>query len=114
MPALPLERSPTSGSIAVGPPCILLSENQRWGVYMRYLLPACLLSFGATPEQDFNLAASRNDFLRVCETERAFKWLDVAYQERDLGLPSLKTDFLLDSLRTDLRLTELVKRVGLP
>jgi hypothetical protein len=32
----------------------------------------------------------------------------------DLGLPSLKTDFLLDSLRTDLRLTELVKRVGLP
>jgi hypothetical protein len=32
------------------------------------------------------------------------KWLDVAYQKRDLGLPSLKTDFLLDSLRTDLRL----------
>jgi hypothetical protein len=24
----------------------------------------------------------------------SFKWLDVAYQERDLGLPSLKTDFL--------------------
>jgi len=43
-----------------------------------------------------------------------FKRLDVAYQERDLGLPSLKTDFLLDSLRNDLRLTELVKRVGLP
>jgi hypothetical protein len=35
----------------------------------------------------------------------------VAYQKRDSGLPSLKTDFLLDSLRTDLRLTELVKRV---
>ncbi len=53
-------------------------------------------------------------FVPVWETEYAFKWLDVAYQERDLGLPSLKTDFLLDSLRTDLRLTELVKRVGLP
>jgi len=50
----------------------------------------------------------------VCETECAFKWLDVAYQERELVLPSLKTDFLLDSLRTDLRLTELVKRVRLP
>ena len=50
----------------------------------------------------------------VWETECAFKWLDVAYRERDLGLPSLKTDFLVDSLRTDLRLTELVRRVGLP
>jgi hypothetical protein len=50
----------------------------------------------------------------VLETECAFKWLDVAYQERDLGLPSLKSDFLLDSLRTDLRLTELVERVGRP
>ena len=40
--------------------------------------------------------------------------LDVACQERDLGLPSLKTDILLDYLRTGLRLTELVKRVGLP
>ena len=46
--------------------------------------------------------------------EGAFQWLDVAYREHDLGLLSLKTDFLLDSLRTDLRLTELVKRVGLP
>ena len=50
----------------------------------------------------------------VWEIECAFKWLDVAYQERDVGLPSLQTDFPLDSLRTDLRLTELVKRVGLP
>jgi hypothetical protein len=42
-------------------------------------------------------------FVPVWETECAFKWLDVAYQERDLGLPRLKTDFLLDSLRTDFR-----------
>lgn len=41
----------------------------------------------------------------VWETECAFKWLDVAYQERDLGLPSPKAD---------LRLVELVKQVGLP
>ncbi len=53
-------------------------------------------------------------FVPVWETECAFKWLDVAYQERDLGLPSLKTAFLLDSLRTYLRLSELVKRVDLP
>jgi hypothetical protein len=50
----------------------------------------------------------------VWETECALKWLYVVYQERDLGLPSLKTDFLLDSLRTDVRLTELVKTSGSP
>jgi len=48
------------------------------------------------------------------QKEQAFKWLDVAYQERDSGLLSLKTDFLLDSLRPDPRLAELVKKVGLP
>jgi hypothetical protein len=48
------------------------------------------------------------------DKERAFKWLDVAYQERDLGLLSLKTDFLLDPLRPDPRLAEVVRKVGLP
>jgi hypothetical protein len=58
----------------------------------------------------------RRDRCPLCQfgKQNVLKWLDVAYQERDLGLPSLKTDFLLDSLRTDLRLTKLVKRVGLP
>jgi len=48
------------------------------------------------------------------DKERAFKWLDVAYQERDLGLLSLKTDFLLDPLRPNPRLAEVVRKVGLP
>src|SRR5262245_44967417 len=48
------------------------------------------------------------------DIEQAFQWLDVGYQERDLGLLSLKTDFLLDTLRSDARLTELVRKVGLP
>jgi len=53
-------------------------------------------------------------YANLGDKERAFKWLDTAYQERDLGLLSLKTDFLLDPLRPDPRLTELVRRVGLP
>jgi len=71
---------------------------------------------------DISIACSARDALSgevaalepVWDTECAFQWLEVAYQERDLALPSLKTDFLLDSLRNDLRLGELVKRVGLP
>jgi hypothetical protein len=61
-----------------------------------------------------SLRRDRLPFVPVWETECSFKWFDVAYQEHDLGLPSLTTDFLRDSLSTDLRLTELVKRVGLP
>ena len=48
------------------------------------------------------------------DKEQAFKWLNIAYQERDLSLLSLRTDFLLDSLRSDPRLAELVRKIGLP
>ena len=46
--------------------------------------------------------------------DQAFKWLGIAYQERDFNLIGLNTDFLLDSLRSDARFAELVKKVGLP
>ena len=48
------------------------------------------------------------------QKDEAFKWLDTAYQERDVGLEFLKTDFLLDPLRSDSRFAELVRKVGLP
>jgi hypothetical protein len=46
--------------------------------------------------------------------DQAFRWLDAAYQEHDGGLAGLKTDFLLDPLRSDPRFGELVRKVGLP
>jgi hypothetical protein len=48
------------------------------------------------------------------QKDEAFKWLDTAYQQRDFGLEFLKTDFLLDPLRSDPRFAELVSKVGLP
>jgi eukaryotic-like serine/threonine-protein kinase len=48
------------------------------------------------------------------QADEAFKWLDTAYQEHDGGLEYLKTDFLLDPLRSDPRFAELVRKVGLP
>jgi cell division inhibitor SulA len=48
------------------------------------------------------------------ETNKAFEWLERAYQERDPGLNQLKLDPLLKSLRSEPRYTELLTRMGLP
>jgi tetratricopeptide (TPR) repeat protein len=48
------------------------------------------------------------------DKDQAFRWLNTAYQERDFALIGLKTDFLLDPLRSDPRFAELVRKVGLP
>jgi tetratricopeptide (TPR) repeat protein len=48
------------------------------------------------------------------DKERAFEWLENAYKERSDSLVYLKVDPKVDSLRSDLRFTNLVRRVGLP
>jgi TolB-like protein/DNA-binding winged helix-turn-helix (wHTH) protein/Tfp pilus assembly protein PilF len=48
------------------------------------------------------------------ETEKAFQWLDRAFQQRDPGMPELKTDPLMKSLRQDPRYAELLKKMRLP
>ena len=48
------------------------------------------------------------------DKDQAFRWLNTAYQERDLYLLKLKTDFLVDPIRSDPRFAELVRKVGLP
>jgi hypothetical protein len=48
------------------------------------------------------------------DKDQAFRWLNTAYQERDQKLVALKTDFLLDPIRSDPRFAELVRKVGLP
>jgi adenylate cyclase len=51
------------------------------------------------------------------DKDQALRWLNTSYQERDaglVGLEGLKTDFLLDPIRSDPRFAELVRKVGLP
>ncbi|MFN0108036.1 MAG: protein kinase domain-containing protein [Blastocatellia bacterium] len=47
------------------------------------------------------------------ETDRAFYWLEKAWQEHSGWLPYLNLDSMLDDLRTDARFSDLVRRVGL-
>ena len=48
------------------------------------------------------------------EKEQAFEWLEKAYRERSLSVDFPKTDPALEPLRSDLRLQDLLRRIGLP
>jgi TolB-like protein/DNA-binding winged helix-turn-helix (wHTH) protein/Flp pilus assembly protein TadD len=48
------------------------------------------------------------------EVDKAFEWLDRAYQQRDPGAPELKTSPLMKNLRQDARYSELLKKMRLP
>ncbi len=48
------------------------------------------------------------------ETDKAFEWLDHAYQQRDAGMPEVKIDPLLKNLRHDPRYAALLKKMRLP
>jgi TolB-like protein/Flp pilus assembly protein TadD len=47
------------------------------------------------------------------EKQEAFSWLEQAYNAHDVGLMYLKIDPCLDTLRSDARFDDLVRRVGL-
>lgn len=47
------------------------------------------------------------------ENEKAFEWLEKAYQMRQADLISLKVDLSFDGLRDDLRYKDLLKRINL-
>src|SRR5207237_1166015 len=53
-------------------------------------------------------------YVGLGETDKAFEWLEKAYQERSEWLLGLKVEPLYDPLRTDPRFKSLVRRIGLP
>jgi eukaryotic-like serine/threonine-protein kinase len=48
------------------------------------------------------------------DKDHAFQWLSTAYQEHDTNMIAVRTDFLFDSLHSDPRYAELVRKVGFP
>jgi len=59
----------------------------------------------------YNIAAL---YAELGDKDQAFRWLNTAYQEHDWLLGDLKTNLLLDPIRSDPRFAELVRKVGLP
>jgi len=48
------------------------------------------------------------------DADRAFQWLNRAYEQRDAGMRNLKIDPLLQHIRNDPRYSELLKKMNLP
>jgi tetratricopeptide (TPR) repeat protein len=70
-------------------------------------------------KQLFKPGLTADAYAAVGDKERAFYWLEQAYERRDMigsepGLLFLKVNPMLDPLRSDPRFKDLVRRVGLP
>jgi hypothetical protein len=48
------------------------------------------------------------------DKDHAFEWLNTAYQDHSVLIVGLRTDFTFDSLRSDPRYAELVRKIGFP
>jgi hypothetical protein len=48
----------------------------------------------------------------LAEIDRTFEWLEMAYEERSEWLTWIKVDPKLDSIRSDARFLDLMRRVG--
>lgn len=53
-------------------------------------------------------------YVGLGEKDQAFTWLERAYEERSIRLAYLRRDPVWDSLRTDPRFEDLLRRIGLP
>jgi serine/threonine-protein kinase len=53
-------------------------------------------------------------YIGLGDKDQAFAWLEKGYQQRDFWLTFLKGDPVFDSLRSDPRFQDLVRRIGFP
>ncbi len=63
----------------------------------------------------FYLAGYVTDlYMTIGEKEKAFHWMEYAFQQRDTMMPYLNCDPEWDPIRSDPRFKDIVRRVGLP
>ncbi|MCA1636970.1 MAG: hypothetical protein LC768_01310, partial [Acidobacteria bacterium] len=58
--------------------------------------------------------AVASTYSRLGEKERAFEWLEKAFAEHEVNITNLKVNKSFDSLKSDPRFQDLLRRIGLP
>jgi serine/threonine-protein kinase len=53
-------------------------------------------------------------YMRMGEKQKAFEWLEKAYEEHDSGLVSVAVEPMFESIRSDSKFKEIVRRMKLP
>jgi tetratricopeptide (TPR) repeat protein len=53
-------------------------------------------------------------YAELGDKDHAFEWLNTAYQEHNLWIPTLRTDFTLIPLHSDPRYADLLRKIGFP
>jgi TolB-like protein/DNA-binding winged helix-turn-helix (wHTH) protein/Tfp pilus assembly protein PilF len=114
--------------IAEGKPQQALAETENESLEWAKLAGQALAYHALGREQDSNAALASliakyssegaYQIAQVCsyrgEADKAFEWLERAYEQRDPGLPEIKTDPSFKNLRRDPRYTDLLKKMRLP
>ena len=73
-----------------------------------------MFTFLAAIGSAYEIATLLCRYADLGDKDQPFQWLNTAYQEHNSQLEDLKTEFLLDPIRSDPRFAELVRKVGLP
>ena len=76
----------------------------------RKILESALLSKEEYVSPDFLASA----YAALGETDKAFRWLEKAYEERSTGIVNLQVEPAFDPLRSDSRFKDLLQRLRFP
>ena len=82
-----------------------------WKAYVQMNLDRLVVQSQQTPVPPFVIATM---YARLGRKEEAIAWLEKGYEERDFRMTLISVSFEFDSMRSDPRFKELVRRLGLP
>jgi tetratricopeptide (TPR) repeat protein len=86
-------------------------KKSGWNAYVQFNLDQLVEQ---APERRFPPFMIATFYTKAGRKDDAIKWLEKGYEERDFRMTLLSVAFEFDSLRSDPRFKELVRRMGLP
>src|SRR5688572_27702597 len=105
-----------AGKVSGLPMEVLNEVNQAyaksgWKAYLQKSLEQILNQPGGRPFPPFVIATY---YARLGQKEKALDWLERGYEERDFRMTMISVSYEFDSVRSEPRFVELVRKIGLP